>query len=117
MTFAVHSRMLPDERQIVNVIGNVDLFTSPHLNVAISELIEAGHHNLIINLEQIRYIDSTGLAVLIISLKKARARGGSMTLVCHDPQVIKTFRITGLVKAFRIFDDNDGAIIAFENVA
>ena len=57
-----------------------------------------------INLEKVRYIDSTGLGVLIGGLKRVREHGGSVNLVCTNPQIKKIFDITGLVKIFGIFE-------------
>jgi len=56
----------------------------------------------VISLEKVRYIDSTGLGVLIGGLKRVREHGGSVNLVCTNPQIRKIFDITGLVKIFGI---------------
>ena len=56
------------------------------------------------DLEKVRYIDSTGLGVLIGGLKRVREHGGTVNLVCTNPQIKKIFDITGLVKIFGIYD-------------
>jgi anti-sigma B factor antagonist len=90
---------------VVELTGEIDVYTSPKVKDVITELIDNGHYNLVVNLEKVRYIDSTGLGVLIGGLKRVREHGGSVNLVCTNPQIRKIFDITGLVKIFGIFDD------------
>ena len=77
---------------------------------AISELIDQGHYLLVIDLERVRYIDSTGLGVLISGLKRVREQSGAVRLICTNPQIKKIFDITGLVKIFGIYDDEQSAL-------
>ena len=97
---------------VVDLTGEIDVYTSPKVKDAIGELIDRGVYNLVINLEKVRYIDSTGLGVLIGGLKRVREHGGSVNLVCTNPQIKKIFDITGLVKIFGIFEDEDAAMKA-----
>jgi len=97
---------------VVELGGEIDVYTSPQVRDAIGELIDRGIYNLVINLEHVRYIDSTGLGVLIGGLKRVREHGGSVNLVCTNPQIRKIFDITGLVKIFGIFEDDDAAMKA-----
>jgi anti-sigma B factor antagonist len=90
---------------IVELAGEVDVYTSPKVKEVIGKLIDGGAYKLVIDLEHVRYIDSTGLGVLIGGLKRVREHGGAVNLVCSNPQIRKIFDITGLVKIFGIFDD------------
>src|ERR1700687_5867154 len=90
---------------VVDLNGEIDVYTSPKVKETISDLIDKGHYTLIINLENVRYIDSTGLGVLIGGLKRVREHSGTVHLVCTNPQIKKIFDITGLVKIFGIYDD------------
>jgi anti-sigma B factor antagonist len=95
---------------VIDVQGEIDVYTSPRVKETINELIEKEHYNLIINLEEVRYIDSTGLGVLIGALKKVREHNGSINLICTNPQIKKIFNITGLVKIFGIFKNVEEAV-------
>lgn len=95
---------------IISVQGEIDVYTSPRVKETINELIEKENYNLIINLEEVRYIDSTGLGVLIGALKRVREHNGSINLICTNPQIKKIFNITGLVKIFGIFKSEEEAI-------
>ena len=113
MDIKVHVHESDDDAYVVELGGEIDVYTSPKVKDAITELIDQGHYNLVINLEKVRYIDSTGLGVLIGGLKRVREHGGTVNLVCTNPQIKKIFDITGLVKIFGIFDDEAGAKKAF----
>ena len=112
MDIKVNVREAKGDSSIVDLAGEIDVYTSPKLKDAISGLIDRGVYNLVINLEKVRYIDSTGLGVLIGGLKRVREHGGSVNLVCTNPQIKKIFDITGLVMIFGIFDSEDAALKA-----
>jgi anti-sigma B factor antagonist len=108
----VNVREAQADTYVVDLNGEIDVYTSPKVKDAIGDLIDKGHYNLVINLEKVRYIDSTGLGVLIGGLKRVREHGGTVNLVCTNPQIKKIFDITGLVKIFGIYDDEDAAMKA-----
>jgi len=108
----VNVREAQGQTYVVDLNGEIDVYTSPKVKDAIGDLIDKGHYNLVINLEKVRYIDSTGLGVLIGGLKRVREHGGTVNLVCTNPQIKKIFDITGLVKIFGIYDDEDAAMKA-----
>jgi anti-sigma B factor antagonist len=67
---------------------------------------------IVVNLEKVGFLDSTGLGVLVGGLKRVRAHDGSLDLVCTREQILKIFRITGLTKVFGIYETVDQAIAA-----
>ena len=109
MDIKVAVREAQGDCSIVQLAGEIDVYTSPKVKDAIGDLIDRGVYNLVIDLENVRYIDSTGLGVLIGGLKRVREHGGSVNLVCTNPQIKKIFDITGLVKIFGIFESEDAA--------
>ncbi|RNM14689.1 STAS domain-containing protein [Nocardioides pocheonensis] len=100
------------DRTVVAVGGEIDVYTAPKLRDKITELVNAGHHQLLIDMEKVEFLDSTGLGVLVGGLKKVRAHDGSMELVCSQDRLLKIFRITGLAKVFTIHDSEAGALDA-----
>ena len=101
-----------DSRTIVAVGGEIDVYTAPKLRDKITELVGEGHHDLVIDMEGVDFLDSTGLGVLVGGLKKVRAHDGSLQLICTQDRLLKIFRITGLAKVFVIHDSADGALAA-----
>ncbi|GAA4122292.1 anti-sigma factor antagonist BldG [Nocardioides fonticola] len=99
-----------DGRTIVSVGGEIDVYTAPKLRDKITELVGAGVYDLIIDMEAVEFLDSTGLGVLVGGLKKVRANQGSLQLVCTQDRLLKIFRITGLAKVFVIHDSVEAAL-------
>lgn len=113
----VNTRQLGEGVYAVEVQGEIDVYTSPRVKETINELIEGSHYNFVINLEGVRYIDSTGLGVLIGALKKVREHNGRIVLICTNPQIKKIFNITGLIKIFEIYKDEEEALKSFKTPA
>jgi anti-sigma B factor antagonist len=101
-----------DGRTVVSVGGEIDVYTAPKLRDKITELVNGGHHDLIVDMEEVAFLDSTGLGVLVGGLKKVRAQEGTMSLVCSQDRLLKIFRITGLAKVFTIHDSEQAALSA-----
>lgn len=101
LTLATHE---VDERTIVAVGGEIDVYSAPKLRDMITELVGAGVYDIVIDMEGVEFLDSTGLGVLVGGLKKVRAHDGSLQLVCNQDRLLKIFRITGLAKVFVIHD-------------
>ena len=99
-------------RTVVAVAGEIDVYTAPRLREEITELVAAGTYNLVIDMSEVEFLDSTGLGVLVGGLKKVRAHDGSLQLVCNQDRLLKIFRITGLAKVFVIHDTAEAALAA-----
>ena len=85
--------------------GEVDVYTAPRLKEELVSLISAGCTHLIVDLEKVAFIDSSGLGVLVSALRRAREKDGAVRIVCTRESILKIFRITGLDKVFPIFSD------------
>jgi anti-sigma B factor antagonist len=101
-----------DGKTIVSVGGEIDVYTAPKLRDKISELVASGAYDIVIDMQQVEFLDSTGLGVLVGGLKKVRAHDGSLRLVCNQDRLLKIFRITGLAKVFVIHETADEALAA-----
>ena len=102
----VSVRTLDDgEACLLTVEGEVDVTTAPRLRTELSSRIERGCTHVIIDLEKVGFIDSSGLGVLVGALRRAREKNGDLRIVCTKDVILNLFRITGLDKAFTIFAD------------
>ena len=88
---ARHERGYP----IVTVAGEIDIATAARLRERLFELAASGRP-LVADLDQVRFIDSAGLAALVGAAKRAAAHGGSLHVVCARPRIRQLFRLTGL---------------------
>ena len=114
----VHTKRVlpqPDRHQLVQVIdvqGEIDMYTAPRLRELLIDLAGKGSYQLIVNLDKVGFLDSTGLGVLVGGLKRVRPHDGSLDLVCTQERILKIFRITGLTEVFGIYETVDQAIAA-----
>lgn len=95
---------------ILAVRGEVDVYTAPRLRERLVELVSQGKHQIIVDLEGVDFLDSTGLGVLVGGLKRLRSHDGELMLVCTQHRILKVFEITGLTKVFSIHDSVDAAV-------
>jgi anti-sigma B factor antagonist len=110
MDFAITDRKIDDDRHVVAVTGEIDLFTAPEFKQRVSAPIDAGRSNVIIDLTATRFIDSSSLGVLIGAHRRLKLRGGSLVVVCDNDAIVKTFRITGLDGVFTLVKSLDDAL-------
>ncbi|CAN5221533.1 hypothetical protein BH18ACT4_BH18ACT4_06720 [soil metagenome] len=87
---------------VLAVHGEVDVATAPRLREQVLALVADGYEHIVIDLEGVEFLDSTGLGVLVGALKRVRTHGGELSLVCTRPRVLKVFEITGLTRVFAI---------------
>ena len=104
------SAELTDDAFIVTVSGEADAHVAPTLQRELDGLADDGAHELIVDLLQVQFLDSTVLSVLLRSARRMRADGGDVVLVSDDPRVLRTFEISGLVSSFRFERTLSGAV-------
>lgn len=96
---------------VVEVDGEVDISNADILRAAISECHECGDVNVIVNLANVPFVDSSGLGVLATSLKLAVQKGGKLRVVVVAEPVIKIFVITGLDGSFELYSSLESALV------
>lgn len=84
-----------------------------NLRDTVSELNQAGSHNIILNLHGVDYIDSTGLGALVICATSLRKNGGNMKLENLNRRNIELLVMTKLATVFEIFNDEQDAVNSF----
>jgi anti-sigma B factor antagonist len=89
------------------------VYTSPKVKDAISELIDRGVYHLIINLEKVRYIDSTGLGAVVMCATTLRKIAGVVKLMNLNRRNIELLVMTKLATVFEIFTDEQDAVNSF----
>ena len=88
---------------VVGVRGELDTYTAPELRARLHEVIDVeGTHALQLELSEMTFVDSSGLAVFVDALKRVRQRGGTLTLHGPSRSTTKVLEISGLNKIFTI---------------
>jgi anti-sigma B factor antagonist len=99
-----------DSATVLSLRGEIDVYTSPRLRQALIDLIAQDATNIVVDMEKVDFLDSTGLGVLVGGLKRVKAKAGSLKLVVTQDKISKIFEITGLTKVFPIFSTVDEAV-------
>src|ERR1700735_3290775 len=97
---------------VLQVTGEVDVYTAPMLREQMRELSAKGAVHLIADLRRVDFLDSTGLGALVGGLKRLREAGGSLALLISTPRILRIFEITGLTKALAVRQSAIDAITA-----
>ena len=98
--------------EVVDVQGEIDIYTAPRLRELLIDLAGKGSYQLVVNMDKVEFLDSTGLGVLVGGLKRVRAHNGWLDLVCTQERILKILKITGLTKVFGIYETVDQAVAA-----
>jgi len=97
-------------RTVVAVAGEIDVYTAPRLRESITELVASGTYDLVVDMSEVEFLDSTGLGVLVGALKRYRTLGGDLYMVVTTDRIRAVFELTGLTAAFTVYDDRATAV-------
>jgi anti-sigma B factor antagonist len=98
------------EWTVLAVSGEIDIATAPSLREKLHGLLAEERMQLVIDLDEVTFLDSTALGVLVGVLKRVRTEGGELRVVCNQPRVRKVFEITRLDSAFDLCTSVDDAV-------
>ncbi len=98
---------------IITLNGRLDAYSSNELDKRINMLIDEGNMELVVNLDGVDYISSSGLRVMLSAVKKLRKMDGDIRLACLKPYVMEVFDISGFTQLFQIFEREEEAINSF----
>lgn len=84
------------EHTVVTVHGPLDAYSAPQLRGSLVDLVAAGWHHLLVDVDDVPLLDATGLGVLLGGAGRVAPHGGSLRLVCTRPDLLRVLRATGL---------------------
>lgn len=97
------------QHAVIAVRGEIDAATAPQLRQLINEVVSGGEAELVIDLQEVQFLDSSALSVLVGGLRQLQAAGGTLSLVCTEPRILQVFQITNLEEVFTIYDSLEAA--------
>lgn len=100
----------------VNVIclcGRLDAYSADNVEGKLNSLIDAAQVQLVVSFEELEYISSSGLRVLLAALKKVKKQQGDVRLACLKPYIKEVFDIAGFTQLFTVLDSEEAAIDSF----
>jgi anti-sigma B factor antagonist len=98
---------------VLRLSGRFDSYTAEPVKKWIEANTEAPPAQLVINLEKVAFVDSTGLATLVQGMKRSRQHGGDLLLCRLQPPVRLIFELTRLDRAFEVLPTEEDAVAAF----
>ena len=96
----------------VDLSGDVDLHRSPALRETLAKLIDENPERLVLNLMEVGYMDSSGVATLVEALQRIQRKQGRLLLHSLNPRVQSIFEIARLESIFEIYPSEDEALRA-----
>jgi anti-anti-sigma factor len=99
-------------RNVLLLRGDIDLNVSPGVTKSLNAMTEKKPERIVIDFSRATYIDSSGLAALILALQKIEAYGGRMFLTGLQDTMLSIFESSRLDQIFRILPDVDAALAA-----
>ena len=97
---------------VLRLTGEIDLHVSPAVTQSLNAMTEKKPERIVIDLSRATYIDSAGLAALILAMQKVQAFGGKFFLAGLDETMSSIFETSRLNRIFQIFPDVDAALAA-----
>jgi anti-sigma B factor antagonist len=98
---------------IVEIEGEVDLYSSPNLRNILLDLTKAKNSAILVNLLNVKYMDSSGVATLVEALQQVGKYGGKLKIANLRNSVKDVFELSRLDKVFDIYESVEEAAEAF----
>jgi anti-sigma B factor antagonist len=103
-----------DKVKIVKLRGDVRLGEPANqLNEAFREIFDSGEARIVLDLEEVPTVDSSGIGILVRGLTGAKQRGGALKLLKPTKFVVQSLKLVALLKLFEVFEDPQQAIASF----
>ena len=95
---------------VFDVQGDVDVYSAPMLRHEILARLDRGENRIVVNLEKVDFLDSTGVSVMINGLKRARNQNGMLVLARPGDQVRRMLHLTHLDRVLPVFPTVEEAV-------
>ncbi|MBV8372650.1 MAG: STAS domain-containing protein [Candidatus Eremiobacteraeota bacterium] len=89
--------------------GSLDLATAPTVRAALSDA-QKTKKDIVVDLSQLEFLDSTGLGALIGAHRRATEHGASLRLIVRDGPILRLLTITGLIRVLAVYPTVDDAL-------
>jgi anti-sigma B factor antagonist len=102
-----------DDIWLIGVKGRLDHETTPRLQSLLFDMLDKGHHRLVVDLSETTYINSGGLRVLLSGWRRARQQQGDVHLCGLNERLTEIFEMAGFDRVFQIYPTRAEAQDAF----
>lgn len=110
MELSVYRRLTETGAHLLEVEGRLDLETSPLLQTELRQVLDDGARQLVIDLSQLAFLDSAGMAVFFSARNAVREAGGRLVLAGPNETVLRILRRTGVVRVIPVHESLETAL-------
>jgi anti-sigma B factor antagonist len=116
MDFGITVAPLDATTYVVEPHGVTDLASAPAFKATLDAVTNAARW-VVVDFDDVTFIDSTAIGVLLSTQRKLRAHDGTVIVVCNDPLITRIFDITGLIDVFNVRRSRRAALVAVQELA
>jgi len=95
---------------VIRVTGSVDAKTSTELETKLKEYLEAGHYNLILEMDGVSFLSSAGIRTIITTQRTAKAHNGALVIAQPSENVREVLNLAGLETVLPVFNSTEDAL-------
>jgi len=99
---------------VIDIIGEVDLYNTKDIKDLIDQMIKEGKYQIVLNLEKVPFMDSSGIGTLVTAMYKLKKYHGNLKILKVVGSVAKVFKMTGMDAHLEIYDDEIEAVKSFK---
>jgi anti-sigma B factor antagonist len=113
----IHRTTDAESIDVIEMYGEIVMANSPSIREQIQEIINRGKGQVLIDLKDVNFMDSSGLSVLVSALKTIRLKNGNLALLKLSPEVKTLIELTRLHQIFDIFEEENLAVERLRDLA
>ena len=102
--FSLDSLVPADGSAVVTVAGELDMFRAPAFQAMLRRCIEQGARHVVVDLDEVTFIDSTGISVIVGAVARLRTAEGSLTIVYSSANVGRVFEIAAIDRIVGVYE-------------
>jgi len=95
---------------VMRVTGEIDMATAPRLRQHVQTVTAGKPEGLVLDLDRVEFIDSTGLGVMVGAAKRMRMIEGGFRIVCSQAHLNELFKLTRLNEVFELYETLEDAL-------
>jgi anti-anti-sigma factor len=107
----ISERDLYKHTRLLSLEGELELETASQLKKRLGDEELSGTRRLIVDLSDLRFMDSTGMRTLLQLQQRVLLKGGKLSLVCGNPGILRAFEVAGLLRTFDLCRTLDDALV------
>lgn len=112
MELKIEPKTVDEKTVILKLSGEMDIYSAPKLKEQAADLIKEGKSRLLLEMTELKYIDSSGLGVLVAAMTRAKENGGVLCLISPTRPVCRLLEIIGLDQILKCYPNVEDAIKA-----